>query len=65
MCPVPPPRELATGKLAEELFDRQQPLQVDQLQQTKLQVETLLLPEAKFIEGAQHDLQESRRALLR
>ena len=51
-------------ELAKELFHRQQSLQMHQFHQAEFQVQTLLLPKAEVIEGAQHDLQKARELFL-
>ena len=53
----------AAADLVENLLDRQQPPQVNELQQPQLEVKALLLPVAQFVEGAQHDLQEAAKFL--
>jgi hypothetical protein len=46
--------------LAEEVFDGDEALDVDQLEEPEFEVEALLLPVAQFIEGAEHDGEEAR-----
>ena len=49
---------------AQQLFQRQQPLRMDQLEQAQFQMEALLLPVVQIVEGAQDDLQVSGQLLL-
>ena len=62
-------RRAGAGALAEALsplkhfFQRQQTLRMHQLQQTKLEMESLLLLVAEIAVGAQHDLQKARQVL--
>ena len=46
---------------AQQLFERQQPLRVDQLEQAQFKMEALLLAVIQIVEGAQHDLQVARQ----
>ena len=50
-------------ELAENLLQRQQALQVDQLHQSQLQVQARLLAVVQLVEGAQHHLQEAGEIL--
>ena len=51
----------ATRRAAQQLFDRQQALRVNQLQQAQLQMEALLLAVIQIVKGAQHNLQIARQ----
>jgi hypothetical protein len=46
--------------LGEEVFDREEALDVDQLQEAELEVEALFLSESQVVEGAEHDREEAR-----
>ena len=54
----------STRYSAEQLFQRQQPLRVNQLHQAQLKMEALLLAVIQIVEGAQHDLQIARDLFL-
>ena len=45
------------GDSTEQFLQRQQPLGMDKLHQSELQMEALLLPVVQIVKGAQHDLQ--------
>jgi hypothetical protein len=56
--------QLCERELAEGLLDGEKAAEVDELKEAELEVEALLLSISQFVEGAQHDLQETAELFL-